>query len=57
MERETTGLHARVGKAFASATGPNVIHIDGTCGEDEVELRAWEVVRSRLSETFPNGTG
>jgi dTMP kinase len=57
MERETTGLHARVGKAFASATGPFVIHIDGTCGEDEVELKAWEAVRARLGETFPQGKG
>src|SRR5262245_14088200 len=37
MEREGAGLHARVERAFASATGPNVIHIDGTCGPDEVE--------------------
>jgi dTMP kinase len=57
MEAETTGLHARVGRAFAGATGPSVIHIDATCGQDEVELRAWEVIRGRLGETFPKSKG
>jgi dTMP kinase len=57
LDGDRTGLHARVERAFASATGPNVIHIDGTNGPDEVELRAWAAIRARLEETFPNGKG
>ncbi|MBI4503259.1 MAG: dTMP kinase [Gemmatimonadetes bacterium] len=57
MEREAAGWHARVGRVFAGASGPAVIHIDGTCSPEEVELRAWEAVRGRLGETFPKGQG
>jgi dTMP kinase len=57
MEMEQAGLHARVGRAFASATGPSVVHIDGTCARDEVERRAWDVLTSRLPETFAAAQG
>ena len=57
MEREAAGWHARVGRAFAAASGPDVIHIDGTCPPAEVERRAWEAVRGRRLETFPKAQG
>jgi len=57
LDREGGLLHQRVHQAFAAATGPNVIHIDGTCTPDEVELRAWDVIRARIGETFPVGKG
>ena len=57
MERETAGWHARVGRAFASAAGESVVHIDATCPPAEVERRAWEAIRGRLGETFADGEG
>ena len=57
LERAGAGLHARVARAFASATGANVIHIDATCPPSEVELKAWEAVRTRVVETFAKGEG
>jgi dTMP kinase len=57
MEREGAGLHARVGRAFASATGDRIVHIDATCPIAEVEERAWDVLRAHLAETFPVAKG
>ncbi len=57
LEQDETGLQARVGKAFARATGPAIVHIDGTCAADEVERRAWEILSSRLAETFATAKG
>jgi len=57
LDREVGVLHQRVHHAFAAATGPNVIHIDGTCSPEEVELRAWDAVKAKIGETFPVGKG
>lgn len=57
LERESAGWHERVGRAFASAVGPTVVHIDGTCPAEEVERRAWGAIRNLWGETFPNGQG
>jgi dTMP kinase len=57
MEREEAGWHVRVAQAFAGASGEAIIHIDASRSADQVEERAWEIVRGRLGETFPNGEG
>ena len=57
LEQERAGLHARVVRAFAAATGPSVVHLDATHAMEEVERRAWDVLRSRMGETFPVAKG
>ena len=57
MEREEAGWHHRVAQAFGRAAGDAIIHIDATPPAEQVEERAWEIVRDRLGETFPDGEG
>ncbi len=57
MEREDEALHDRVVRAFRSAEGPGVIHVDATQPRDAVEAAAWAAIEGRVRETFGLATG
>jgi dTMP kinase len=46
-------VHDRVARAFASAQGPGVIHLDATGSAEQVEQQAWEAVRGVLRNQMP----
>jgi len=50
LERADADFHARVAAAFRAATGPGVVHLDGTAAPPEVEAAAWEAVAARLGK-------
>ncbi|HWP38017.1 MAG TPA: dTMP kinase [Gemmatimonadales bacterium] len=53
IERDGRELHERVADAFRAASGPSVVHLDGTRRPEDVERAAWDVVRTRFGEQFP----
>ena len=57
MEREDPALHDRVAAWFAALKGRNIIHLDATGSAEQVERAAWNVLCTRLRETFPQMTG
>jgi dTMP kinase len=50
MEQADAAFHERVVAAFQLATGPGVVHIDGTKPPATVEQAAWDVVSTRLAK-------
>ena len=50
MERAAAAFHERVVAAFGAATGPGIVHLDGTGTPDVVEQAAWEVVAAHLTK-------
>lgn len=50
MEQADAEFHERVVAAFQLATGPGVVHIDGTKTPATVEQAAWDVVSARLAK-------
>ncbi|MDH4045380.1 MAG: dTMP kinase [Gemmatimonadota bacterium] len=50
MEQANAEFHERVVAAFQVATGPGVVHLDGTKTPATVEQAAWDVVSARLAK-------
>jgi dTMP kinase len=50
LERADPGFHERVAAAFRAATGPGLVHLDGTAPADAVEAAAWQAVRERCGK-------
>lgn len=51
LERADPAMHQRVAEFFATAAGPGIAHLDATRPADELEERAWAVVRRSLDGT------
>jgi dTMP kinase len=50
LEQADPAFHDRVVAAFRDATGPGVVHLDGTAPRDRVETEAWTVLAAELSK-------
>lgn len=46
-------VHDRVVRAFASANGPGIMHLDATHSAEAVEREAWDAVRGVLRNQIP----
>jgi dTMP kinase len=53
IEGEARGLHQRVARAFAQATGAGLVHLDATCPAEQVMEAAWKAVRGKMRNLFP----
>lgn len=51
LERADPAMHERVARFFAAASGAGITHLDATRPPDEVEARAWAVIRESLDGT------
>lgn len=49
LEREEDGFHDRVFAAFRNASGPAIVHIDGSRPLPEVEEAAWQALHTQPS--------
>ncbi len=50
IERAGPEFHARVAAVFRRATGPGIVHLDATLPSEQVLLKAWEEIQTRLPE-------
>jgi dTMP kinase len=50
LEQADAAFHARVARAFRSAAGPGIVHVDGTVAAGVVERAAWEAVTLALGK-------
>ncbi|MBI4422047.1 MAG: dTMP kinase [Gemmatimonadetes bacterium] len=57
LEGEPSAWHERVGRAFARASGPAIVHLDATRPVEAVERDAWHILQRQFQETFGNGKG
>jgi dTMP kinase len=47
IEREDAAFHARVSACFAEASGPDILHLDGSATPEQVLQAAWKEVAAR----------
>jgi citrate lyase beta subunit len=52
LDQEDVDFHRQVAEAYRAASGPGVIHVDGTGSPEALLDASWEVLAARYSETF-----
>lgn len=57
LEQADAAFHARVREAFRNASGPHIVHVDGSTAPDAVAAAAWGAVTRCLGKqsTVPQG--
>jgi dTMP kinase len=57
IEQAGADFHARVAAVFRNATGPGVVHLDGSLPSEQVLRTAWAETEARWSGARPAGRG
>jgi dTMP kinase len=52
LDREALDFHRRVAAAYRAASGPGVVHLEGSRAAEAVLAEAWDVLQSKRPETF-----
>jgi thymidylate kinase len=52
LDQEHLDFHQQVAEAYRVASGPGVVHMDGTVSPEMLLDASWEVLTSRYRETF-----